>query len=180
MGDIGNMGRMGKPQQSTPPTPESSLTPFEQAVQLKKMDMETEMKKMENEMKKMENEMKMKKMEIENYMNMKKMDNDVEMKKKDKDTEMEMKKMENEMKKQIIGVLGFVTGVVIFSISLKDGLLGNRVNSFLAWLQAGLMNNKLFLKAWIGASIADKVSLLFNRIWNFVFLKKSLPVTKLF
>jgi sorbitol-specific phosphotransferase system component IIBC len=145
------MGSMGKTQQSTPPTPESSLTPFEQAVQLKKMDMEMEMKRMQNDM------------------DMKKMDMEVEMKKKDKDMVM-----------QIIAVLGFVTGVFIFSISIKDGLLGNRVNSFLAWLQAGLTNNKLFLKAWIGASIAEKVSLLFNRIWNFVFLKKSLPATKLF
>ena len=151
IGNIGNMGSTGKPQQPTPPTPESTLTPFEQAVQLKTMDMDMDMKRMEMEMKRMEMEMK------------------IEMMKKDKDMAM-----------QIIAVLGFIIGVVIFSICIKDGLLGNRVNSVLAWLQAGATKNKLLLSAWVGASIADKVSQIVNSIWNIVFLKKSLAVPKLF
>ena len=130
-----NMGGMGKPQQPTPLTPKSTPTPFEQAVQLKKMN--------NMEMKKMYIDIEMKKMDIET----KKMD-------------IETKKMDKSMEMQRMALLTFFIGILIFSISIRDGLLGDRSNTFLAWLQAGLTKHKLFLSAWVGASIADKVSLL--------------------
>jgi len=135
---------------------------------------------MDMEMKKLDMEMEMKKMD----MDMKKMDIDVEMKKMD----VEMKKIRSGEAKddkllitQRMTALAFFIAAIFFSISIRDGLLGNKANSFLEGLQTQVTKNKLFLSAWVGASIADKVSIFFNRVWKFaVFLKMSLPVPKLF
>ena len=173
IGNMWNIGDMGKPQQRTAPTPESTPTPFEQAVQLKKMDME--MKKMYIDIETMKMDIETMKMGFD--IERKKMDIDIKMKKMD----IETNKMDKNMEMHRLALLTFFISTLIFSISIRDGLLGDRSNTFLTWLQAGLTKHKLFLSAWVGASIADKVSLLLTRVWNFaVFLKTSLPVPKLF